>query len=206
MTNVQAIRGQILAALPKSNIELVENDSPCGQHSLLVEAKDLLGVARFAKSPTGLGFDYCSNVTGVDVVDRIETSRRKEKRIVDGEETEIERVEETRIPGWLEVVYHLYSMRDRKGPLILRARTGDRLEDVALPSLTPVWRSCELQEREVYDLYGVVFTGHPDLRRLLMWDDFKDHPMRKDYVEPDDYDYEPTPHNAVLDRLQARKG
>jgi NADH-quinone oxidoreductase subunit C len=73
-----------------------------------------------------------------------------------------------------------------------------------LPSLTPVWRSCILQEREVFDLFGVVFEGHPDLRRLLMWDGFAGHPMRKDYVEPDDYEYEPTPHDRVLERARSR--
>jgi NADH-quinone oxidoreductase subunit C len=76
---------------------------------------------------------------------------------------------------------------------------------VELPSLTPVWRSAEFQEREVFDLYGVIFTGHPDLRRLLMWDGFKDYPMRRDYVEPDDYEYEPTAHDAVLKRAQAHQ-
>jgi NADH-quinone oxidoreductase subunit C len=53
---------------------------------------------------------------------------------------------------------------------------------VALPSLTPVWRSCEFQEREIFDLFGILFEGHPDLRRILMWDNFADYPMRKDYV------------------------
>ena len=71
-----------------------------------------------------------------------------------------------------------------------------------MPSLTPVWRSCEFQEREVYDLFGVRFEGHPDLRRILMWDEFKDHPMRKDYVEPDDYQWEPTAHGDVLAKSQ----
>ena len=47
---------------------------------------------------------------------------------------------------------------------------------------------------------GVVFDGHPDLRRILMWDGYTDHPMRKDYVEPDDYEYEPTPHDEVLEK------
>jgi NADH:ubiquinone oxidoreductase subunit D len=81
-------------------------------------------------------------------------------------------------------------------------RTVNRTDDVTLPSLTPVWRSCEFQEREIYDLYGIVYTGHPDLRRILMWDEFKDHPMRKDYVPPDDYEWEPTPHADVLDRAK----
>jgi len=94
-------------------------------------------------------------------------------------------------------------MQLRHGPLVLRLRTENRTDAARLPSLTPVWRSAELQEREIYDLYGVVFDGHPDLRRILMWDEFKDYPMRKDYVEPDDYEYEPTPHDAVLEKAKA---
>ena len=86
--------------------------------------------------------------------------------------------------------------------MIIRLRTENRADGVALPSLTPVWRSCEFQEREIFDLYGIVFEGHPDLRRILMWPEFSDHPMRKDYVEPDDYEYEPTPHDAVLERAR----
>jgi NADH-quinone oxidoreductase subunit C len=82
--------------------------------------------------------------------------------------------------------------------VIIRLRTGNRTDQVALPSLTPVWRACEFQEREIFDLFGVTFTDHPDLRRLLMWDEFTAHPMRKDYVEPDDYEWEPTPHDDVL--------
>ena len=70
------------------------------------------------------------------------------------------------------------------GPLILRLRTGNRTDRVTLPSLTPVWRSCEFQEREIFDLFGIQFQGHPDLRRILMWDNFADHPMRKDYAPP----------------------
>jgi len=86
----------------------------------------------------------------------------------------------------------------RHGPVVLRLRTENRSDRVSLPSLTPVWRSCELQEREIFDLFGVRFAGHPDLRRLLMWDGYQDHPMRKDYVDPDDYEYEPTAHDRVL--------
>jgi NADH-quinone oxidoreductase subunit C len=68
-----------------------------------------------------------------------------------------------------------------------------------------LWRAAEFQEREVFDLYGIVFKGHPDLRRILMWDEFKDHPMRKDYVEPDDFEYEPTAHDKVLERHKQHK-
>jgi NADH-quinone oxidoreductase subunit C len=76
------------------------------------------------------------------------------------------------------------------------------LSGVQIPSVVAVFRSAEFQEREIFDLYGVEFTGHPDLRRILMWDEFQDHPMRKDYVAPDDYEYEPTPHAAVLRKAQ----
>ena len=54
-----------------------------------------------------------------------------------------------------------------------------------IPSVTPIWRSAEFQEREAYDLLGIKFTGHPDLRRILMWDGFEHHPLRKDYVQED---------------------
>jgi NADH-quinone oxidoreductase subunit C len=90
----------------------------------------------------------------------------------------------------------------KQGPVVIRMRTGNRTDDVALPSLTPIWRGAEFQEREIYDLFGIRFEGHPDLRRLLMWDGFKDHPMRRDYVEPDDYEYEPTPHDEVLTKAR----
>jgi NADH-quinone oxidoreductase subunit C len=128
---------------------------------------------------------------------------------VDGLEQQVEEtVEEPRKrfePGYLEAVYHLFSMTKKHGPVILRLRTANRTDQVDMPSLTPIWRSAEFQEREVFDLYGIVYTGHPDLRRLLMWDGFKDHPMRRDYVEPDDFEYEPTAHDEVLARAAAHK-
>ena len=86
---------------------------------------------------------------------------------------------EAREPGYLEAVYHLFSVEKKHGPVVLRMRTENRADQVELPSLTPVWRSAEFQEREVFDLFGIVFDGHPDLRRILMWDEFKDHPMRR---------------------------
>jgi NADH-quinone oxidoreductase subunit C len=131
------------------------------------------------------------------------TEKVKVKKLVDGVEKEVEEVKKTKRPAYLEAVYHLYSMALKQGPVILRMRTENRAEKNHLPSLTPLWRSCEFQEREIFDLYGIIFDGHPDLRRILMWDEFKDHPMRKDYVEPDDYEYEPTPHDEVLTKAKA---
>jgi NADH-quinone oxidoreductase subunit C len=124
------------------------------------------------------------------------------KKVVDGEEKEVTETTEEKIPGYIEAVYHLYSMTHKHGPVIIRMRTPDRGENSRLPSLMPIWRSAEFQEREIFDLYGVKFDGHPDLRRILMWDEFEDYPMRKDYREPDDYEYEPTPHDDVVEKAK----
>jgi len=83
-------------------------------------------------------------------------------------------------PDHMDVVYHLSSMAKKHGPVTIRV-TLPRANPV-IPSLVPVYRGAEFQEREVYDLYGVTFEHHPDLRRILMWEGFKGHPMRKDYV------------------------
>ncbi len=88
-------------------------------------------------------------------------------------------------PDRMDLVYHFYSMAHKHGPLTLKVKLP-RATPVAA-SVTPLWRGAEFQEREVYDLYGVMFAGHPDLRRILMWDGFEGHPMRKDYV-PEDQD------------------
>jgi len=176
----------------------VPNDSPSGQRSLLVDSAQGLAVAKFLRDDAQLRLDYASNVTGVDWLDTVLKEKVKVKKLVDGVEKDVEEIKEIPRLGYLEAVYHLYSMELKQGPVIIRMRTENRTDRVHLPSLTPVWRSCEFQEREIFDLYGVSFNGHPDLRRILMWDGFKDFPMRKDYVEPDDYEYEPTPHDEVL--------
>jgi NADH-quinone oxidoreductase subunit C len=146
--------------------------------------------------------DFCSNATGVDWLDRTVKKTVKVKQMIDGVEKEVDQTSEETIPGYLEAVYHLYSMRHKHGPVIIRMRTTNRAVEACLPSLTPIWRSAEFQEREIFDLYGIRFDGHPDLRRILMWDEFEDYPMRKDYREPDDYEYEPTPHDDVLERAK----
>jgi NADH-quinone oxidoreductase subunit C len=143
-----------------------------------------------------------------EITEKVKVTRQVIKTVDGVEQTVDETVEEThkRVePGYLESVYHLYSVALRHGPLVLRMRTANRTDGTEMPSLTPVWRGAEFQEREIFDLYGIVFTGHPDLRRILMWDGFKDFPMRKDYVEPDDFEYEPTPHDDVLKRAQAHR-
>jgi NADH-quinone oxidoreductase subunit C len=186
--NIEAIKSTMEAAVPGTHIELIQNPSPSGQHSLLLPAEHAVALTTFLRDDADLCFDFCSNATGVDWPDLELTEKVKVKTIVDGVEKEIEEIRKTTRPGYLEAVYHLFSMEKKHGPLVIRMRTADRAANVTLPSFTPIWRSAEFQEREIFDLYGIHFTGHPDLRRLLMWDDFKDHPMRKDYVEPEEDD------------------
>src|SRR5678816_4613374 len=202
MESLDEIKSRIEAAVAGAKIEIVQNGSPVQQHSLLIDNEHGVAIARFLRVDPALHLDFCSNVTGVDWLDRVVKKTTKVKKVVDGQEKEIVETTEEKIPGYREAVYHLYSMTHKHGPVIIRMRTNDRAEGALLPSLTPVWRSAEFQEREIYDLYGVRFDGHPDLRRILMWDEFTDFPMRKDYREPDDYEYEPTPHDEVLEKAK----
>ena len=210
MKTVEEIKAAIEAAVPGAGVAVAPNPGPSAQHSLLLGQGQAVRVAEFLRDDEELALDFLSNVTGVDWLDKEFTEKVKVTKpvtkTVDGVEVTVEEsVEETRKrvePGYLEAVYHLYSMSKRQGPVVIRMRTANRTDEVEMPSLTPVWRSAEFQEREVFDLYGIVFKGHPDLRRILMWDEFKDHPMRRDYVEPDDYEYEPTAHDEVLARAK----
>lgn len=172
--NLENLKSELEAAIPGCQLEIVNNPSPSAQHSLRLDHEHAVAVATYLRDAADLRFDFCSNVTGIDWPAK----------------------------GTLEVVYHLFSIEKKLGPLTIRMSTIDRESGVHLPSLTPVWRSAELQEREIFDLYGVHFDGHPDLRRLLMWEGFVDHPMRRDYVDPDDYEYEPTAHDEVLRRAK----
>jgi NADH/F420H2 dehydrogenase subunit C len=79
-----------------------------------------------------------------------------------------------------DVVYHLYSTKKGGGHLSLRVRVP---KNDTVPSATGVYPGANLQEREVYDLYGIKFAGHPNLRRILLWEGFHGHPMRKDWKE-----------------------
>ena len=202
MELLEEIRARAEAAVPGAKIEMIANPGPANQPSLSIGNEHAFAVAKFLRDDPALRLDFCSNVTGVDWLDRKVKKTVKVKTVVDGVEKEIDQSEEQNIPGYLETVYHLYSVALKHGPVIIRMRTADRAEGVHLPSLTPVWRSAEFQEREIYDLYGIRFDQHPDLRRILMWDEFTDHPMRKDYVQPDDFEYEPTPHDEVLERAK----
>jgi NADH-quinone oxidoreductase subunit C len=84
-------------------------------------------------------------------------------------------------PGYLEVVYHLESTKHGHC-MVLKARTDGR-EDPRLDTVSSIWPTADAHEREVYDLLGIRFNHHPDLRRLLLTDDWEGYPLRKDYKD-----------------------
>jgi NADH-quinone oxidoreductase subunit C len=185
------ITARIEAGIPGATVTVIANGSPSAQRSLLLDHEHARAMAKFLRDHAELRLDFCSLVTGVDWPDTEVTEKVKVRKLVAGpdgaeSEQEVDEVRKTKVPGYLEAVYHLFSMEMKHGPVVLRLRTANRADKTHLPSLTPVWRSAEFQEREAFDLYGIVFDGHPDLRRILMWDGFVDYPMRKDYVPPDD--------------------
>jgi NADH-quinone oxidoreductase subunit C len=81
---------------------------------------------------------------------------------------------------YLEVVYQLTSLKHNHG-LVLKVRCYDR-DNPVLPSVTGLWQGADFQEREIYDLLGISFEGHPNLRRIVLWEGFEGHPLRKDFL------------------------
>ena len=202
MESLEEIKTRVEQEITGARLQIVPNAGPANQPSLLLDHANASAIARFLRDDPTLRLDYCSNVTGVDWLDRTVKKKVKVEKAGRGRGEGSGGDAGGVFSGYLEAVYHLYSMTHKHGPIIVRLRTIDRAEGTPLPSLTPVWRSAEFQEREIFDLYGIHFDGHPDLRRILMWDEFEDYPMRKDYREPDDYEYEPTPHDDVLEKAK----
>jgi NADH-quinone oxidoreductase subunit C len=110
----------------------------------------------------------------------------------------------------LVLVYHLFSYQHRH-TLVLKCAVpleapegcgpGEEVAAVDVPSCVAVWPAADWYEREAYDLFGVRFSGHPDLRRLLLPEDWPGHPMRKDWKEPPSYNGMPTTRVSPLDLL-----
>src|SRR5437016_652076 len=169
MESLDEIKARIEDAVPGAKIDIVPNPGPANPPSLLIDNEPAPAIAQFLRDDPALRFDFCSNVTGVDWLDRTVKKTVKVKKSIDGEEKEVTETTEEHFPGYLEAVYHLYSMTHKQGPVIIRMRTADRVAGARLPSLTSIWRSAELQEREIFDLYGIRFEGHPDLRRDRNW-------------------------------------
>lgn len=100
--------------------------------------------------------------------------------------TAVDHLKSPSSPARIEVVYHFYSMKQRHK---LVAKVSLPREKAVIDSVVSLWKGADWQEREVYDMFGVKFEGHPNCSRILMWDEFPGHPLRKDFVHvPDKYD------------------
>ncbi|XWX05124.1 NADH-quinone oxidoreductase subunit D [Aggregatilineales bacterium SYSU G02658] len=133
----------------------VSDDKREGYGGVIVSADKLLEVASYIRDT--LKFDYLSSATAVDYLGEGHHSN-----------------------DHMEMVYHAYRTTGGSA-LVFKAQT-DR-EKAELPSLVSVWRGADFQEREAWDLFGIRFKGHPNLKRILMWEGFYGHPMRKDWKE-----------------------
>jgi NADH-quinone oxidoreductase subunit C len=122
-----------------------------GDATACIDREGVVEVFRFLRDDPACGFEMLTDLTVVDYLG--ETPR-------------------------FEVVYHLYSVRHNHR-LRVKARVDET--DCAVASVTPLYASANWMEREAFDLYGVRFEGHPDLRRILLYDEFEGHPLRKDY-------------------------
>lgn len=141
---------------------------------IVLSPATLLPVCRFLRDEPRLDFQMLNSITGVDYC-----------------HTDPKKAAQAAWPPHLEVVYHLSSLTHRH-TLVLKVSTPrwqddrpDRLPEV--PSVSSIWKTALWHEREVYDLIGVWFSGHPDLRRILCPEDWVGHPLRKDYEMPLEY-------------------
>lgn len=130
---------------------VVETHSYRGDDTAVVKKEDILKICKFLRDDEDLLYNFMMDLTAVDYMGR-------EPRF--------------------EVVYHLYSLKYNRRVRI-KARVSET--DCSIDSIVPLWISANWFEREAYDLYGVIFKGHPELRRILLYEGFEGHPLRKDY-------------------------
>jgi NADH-quinone oxidoreductase subunit C len=123
-----------------------------GDETIIVQRDALLELSRCLKTDRRLDFDFLADITAVDYLGK------KQPRF--------------------EAVYHFVSLRTH---LRLRVKVPVPEEEPEVDSLTPLWRGADWLEREVWDMFGIRFRGHPDLRRILLYEEFRGYPLRKDY-------------------------
>jgi NADH-quinone oxidoreductase subunit C len=127
------------------------SDDYRGEFTIVVKKADIASVSQFLRDDSELHFDSIRDVCGADYY-------RPDDRF--------------------EVIYNIYSLQN-KNRLRLKVRVDE--SDLHVPSVTTVWEGANWMERETYDMYGIIFDGHPDLRRIYMPEEFEYHPLRKDY-------------------------
>ena len=161
-------------------------DSFRGEWTIVVERRRLVEALTLLKDDPGLEYARLVDVTAVDCLEMEDV-----RSLYDG--------------ARFMVVYHLYSHRHQGDPALrrLRVKTPVLENDPIVPTEDGLWASANWAEREVFDMFGIRFEGHPDMRRILMPDEFEDHPLRKDYPlrgrgERASFDFEKSPSHSVL--------
>ncbi len=132
--------------------KILDSDSFRGDETIVVPREEARAIFRFLKEDPQLDFNFLVDITAADYLGR------KEPRF--------------------EVVYHLRSLRTNRR---LRVKVPVPETDPVVDSLTPLWKGANWLEREAWDMYGICFRDHPDLRRILLYEEFQGHPLRKDY-------------------------
>jgi len=123
-----------------------------GDQTITVQQNILIELFKFLRDDPELDFKFLMDLTAVDYLNR------KDSRF--------------------EVVYHFYSLKHNDR---LRVKVPVSEDDCTIDSVSSLWKTANWYEREVWDLYGIKFNGHPDMRRILLYEEFKGHPLRKDY-------------------------
>lgn len=132
--------------------KIVDSHSFRGDETIVIRREEAREILRFLKEDPELDFNFLVDITAADYLGK------KEPRF--------------------EVVYHLSSLRTKQR---LRVKVPVPEADPAVDSLTPLWKGANWLEREAWDMYGIRFRDHPDLRRILLYEEFQGHPLRKDY-------------------------
>jgi NADH-quinone oxidoreductase subunit C len=122
--------------------------------TIIVAPKDVVAAARYLRDTPGLHYNYLSDISAVDYYP------------------------EYNRPGRFGVSYHLYSMLHSRR---IRLKVFVQEDETVVPTMTVLWSAANWLEREIYDMMGIEFEGHPDMRRVLMPDDWNGHPLRRDY-------------------------
>lgn len=138
--------------------DILETHSFRGDETVIIRPGALITIARFLKETPEMGFNVLMDLTAVDYLFFAGGRIKKDTRF--------------------EVVYHFYSMKHNHR---IRVKVPVDEKELQVDTLCPLWPSANWYEREVWDMFGIRFRGHPNLKRILMYEEFKGHALRKDY-------------------------
>ena len=151
MTPLQRVQEKFLQ-------EVIDTHAFRGDETVIIRPDALRAVAQFLKETPELDFNFLMDVTAVDYLNFAGGQIKKDPRF--------------------EVVYHFYSLKQNQR---LRLKVPVDQKNPEIDTLSDLWPSANWYEREVWDMFGIRFRGHPNLKRILMYEEFQGHPLRKDY-------------------------